>query len=441
MKRVFVSFLILFSLIVTALAWTHGTSGVVTYTRPTSTTISNSPDSYINGVLQGVLWDKTTAVPTSTFTYSDPATAAAWGTASNGDTCARTFPNDSFYVALDTAHQTSIDRIFAELQFIIPITFVRLTESTSGGGTHALLRQMYSSSGAATSMGDYPGPLCPTAIAAGAGGARFSAFYGGSSTGPGNFFDWGARHEIGHTLGLKHPFDTGGSGVVAAAADCWTGITTLAYTSTQPGSCVLQTSLSDISPNEPQTYMLDDVAALQYLYGMAADVSTTIEFDETTGAFKRNGVTQYTPASPIIYMNIVANNANNTLKLLNWNTNPVIDLTPCSRTNVIDSSKLSSVSLFNFTISCSAHINNYIGASGNDDIHGNSSNNTIDGGAGTNTFRTIGASGTFVVSGPDGNGYCQFTSVADGTDLLKNIQIIIFSNTTKNLDGLTCNLS
>jgi serralysin len=71
-------------------------------------------------------------------------------------------------------------------------------------------------------------------------------------------------HEIGHTLGLKHGHETSGFGAVPADRDDLEfsvmtyrsyigGPTTGGYTNEQYGY--------------PQTYMMLDIAALQYMYG------------------------------------------------------------------------------------------------------------------------------------------------------------------------------
>src|SRR4030095_9731793 len=74
-------------------------------------------------------------------------------------------------------------------------------------------------------------------------------------------------HEIGHGLGLKHPFDSpvvGGGGNVVPSGDerATTKYTVMAYDD-YPGSFAAHASANFM----PTTPMLLDIAAMQYLYG------------------------------------------------------------------------------------------------------------------------------------------------------------------------------
>lgn len=75
-------------------------------------------------------------------------------------------------------------------------------------------------------------------------------------------------HEIGHALGLKHPHDSGGTGVVLPAAQDWLGTSVMSYRS-YPNDDVVTGYSNDFYPTTP---MLDDILALQRIYG--ANMST-----------------------------------------------------------------------------------------------------------------------------------------------------------------------
>lgn len=70
-------------------------------------------------------------------------------------------------------------------------------------------------------------------------------------------------HEIGHALGLKHPHDGGGTGVTQDPASDWFGTSLMSYR-TYPGQPVDQGDSANFGPSAP---MLNDIAAIQYLYG------------------------------------------------------------------------------------------------------------------------------------------------------------------------------
>src|SRR5690242_7565305 len=71
----------------------------------------------------------------------------------------------------------------------------------------------------------------------------------------------GILHETGHTLGLKHSFENSGVGPVPAAHD------SLEYTLMSYSSYAGAKTWYGTDGDYPQTLMMDDIAALQYMYG------------------------------------------------------------------------------------------------------------------------------------------------------------------------------
>ncbi len=71
-------------------------------------------------------------------------------------------------------------------------------------------------------------------------------------------------HEIGHALGLKHPHATGGSNVIYGTGNDWLGNSVMSYRSYLGDSVTSGGYSNAIFPAGP---MLNDVAAIQYLYG------------------------------------------------------------------------------------------------------------------------------------------------------------------------------
>src|SRR3954471_22693041 len=68
-------------------------------------------------------------------------------------------------------------------------------------------------------------------------------------------------HEIGHTLALKHSFENAGFGRVPAEHD------SLEYTVMSYSSYVGANDWLSGPQDFPQTFMMDDIAALQFMYG------------------------------------------------------------------------------------------------------------------------------------------------------------------------------
>src|SRR5262249_2277690 len=66
-------------------------------------------------------------------------------------------------------------------------------------------------------------------------------------------------HELGHAFGLKHSFENNSFGVVP--------IDSLEYTVMSYDAYVGASNTWATDGNNPQTYMMDDIAALQYMYG------------------------------------------------------------------------------------------------------------------------------------------------------------------------------
>ena len=135
-------------------------------------------------------------------------------------------------------------------------------------------------------------------------------------------------HETGHTLGLKHPHEkVSGFGVVPLDHD------SLEYTQMSYRSYVGDKTNGEYS-NEtfgyPQTLMMYDIAALQYMYGVewTPSADTRYMWSNTTGQEFINGVGQPIPDANRIFMTIWDGGGNDTLDFSNYTTNLLVDLQP-----------------------------------------------------------------------------------------------------------------
>lgn len=115
-------------------------------------------------------------------------------------------------------------------------------------------------------------------------GSKYESF------GPGSYNFSSLLHELGHALGLKHPFE---DGILIPSDQDSAQYTVMSYTD-HPYSLFLDVMYSnyhyrsDYTLITPQTPMLYDIAAIQYLYGANTHYKTgddTYSFDAVTPFF------------------------------------------------------------------------------------------------------------------------------------------------------------
>jgi Ca2+-binding RTX toxin-like protein len=177
-------------------------------------------------------------------------------------------------------------------------------------------------------------------------------------------------HEIGHTLGLKHAY----SGTPLPAEHMSLNYSVMI----RPGDGTMM----------PTTFMINDILALQYMYG--ADYSDTTNHTYTwnplTGEYYINGIGQGQPYMNYIFHSIWDGGGIDTYDMSNYQTSVKIDLGPGSYS--IHYGQLSNKGIgtvFNaylFNNDTRSLIENAVGGSGADEIIGNSTDNVLDGRAG-----------------------------------------------------------
>jgi VCBS repeat-containing protein len=293
----------------------------------------------------------------------------------------------------------------------------------------------------------------------------------------GNFqFAAGIMHETGHNLGLKHGHVTqSGHGVnfPMLPADHNSYEYSVMTYSQFPGD----TGAGDNAPNHPTTFMQNDIAALQYMYGAnygatANNTDTVYTWSKTTGAESINGVSQGAPIANYVLTTVWDGGGTDTYDLSNYTTNLSVDLNPgqwvildttspassaFQRANLGDNGAAGATTYFARGNIANAQIapgsavgesrsliENANGGSGNDTLKGNSvanvlrgngGNDTMDGGDGTDTayytgtrlqhLSTLVVAGTLTIAD-------QRVGSPNGTDTVSNFESYRFDDGTFN---------
>lgn len=159
----------------------------------------------------------------------------------------------SGFAALTSTQQNAVVKALAAWSEIANIQFTQVTDSSTVAGDLRFAKSSLPSTAWAYTPGALPE----------AGDVWFSHSSNYDTDTKGTYGYLTFLHEIGHALGLKHPHDTDGSGVVADSNIDSTAYTIMSYKSYvgQPINAGLGQSFF------PTTPMLNDIAAIQYLYG------------------------------------------------------------------------------------------------------------------------------------------------------------------------------
>ena len=359
-------------------------------------TTGNFTNADVNGLLAGSAWN------TNTIAYSFPTASSYYGTSA---TYSDPAPFNGFQV-LSAAQMAVVQKAFQLVSSYTGLVFQQITETAT---THATIR-LADSAQPSTSYAYYPGT----------GNVSGDVFYGNIRNQTPSVASYAfdtILHEIGHALGLKHGQDTSTYGALPANHNS-TEYSIMDYYSYVGAPSTYYTNAAG---SGAQTYMGDDIAALQYIYGAnygSNAGNTTYSWDPNTGEERINGLGQEASTTNTIYETVWDGGGVDTYDLGNYSSDLNVDLRPgawstfsTAELAYLDGSNLSvraKGNIFNSDLyngNTASLIDNVKGGSGNDRLTGNDINNVIDGGAGNDTLTGGMGADTFVFR----NGYGQDT--------------------------------
>jgi serralysin len=378
----------------------------------TAVTITKTGNNDIDGLLYGTKW-------TGTVTYSFPNSATAYGTGyGQGE------PTATGFGQVSAQQQQAVNY---SMGLIEAYTNLNIDYSTSDS---ADIRLALSSKANPTSYAYTPG--------ANAGGdVWFGTKYDYSKATPGDYYFQTTLHEIGHALGLKHSQETGGVANVAVPAN-HDGLeyTVMSYRSYINGPT---TGYTNEAYGYPTTYMMNDILALQTLYG--ADYTThsedtTYTWNATTGQMSINGVADLLPGANRVFLTIWDGGGNDTYDMSNYTNAVSIDLNPgnysitsSAQLAYLGNSQYAHGNVYNaylYNNNTASLIENAIGGTGNDTLVGNQANNLLDGRGGNDTITTGTGTDTIVFS--PGYGSDTITDFVAGSSSNDKIDLRAFGN-------------
>lgn len=363
----------------------------------TAVNVSATNNAEIDGLLSGYKWS-------GTITYSFPDSPSDYANPYSGGSSE---PTTSGFASAPSQMQTAINYAIG---LILGYTNANIQYAGTNGGDIMVAQ---SPSANPTSYAYYPGNYAP------GGDIWFGTQYNYSLAALGNYYFTTALHELGHAFGLKHSQEAGGPANVAVpSAHDDSEYTVMSYRSYVGASTT--SGYTNEAYGYPQTYMANDILALQTMYG--ADYTTqggatVYTWSPTTGQEFINGAGQ--PAdnggaggsANRIYETIWDGGGVDTYDLSNYTTNLSIDLNP-GASSVFSSVQLANLgnghyasgNVYNsylYNNDGRSLIDNATGGSGNDTIIGNAIANALNGGSGNDTL--TGGGGNDTIDGGAGS--------------------------------------
>ena len=401
---------------------------------------------YIDSLLHDFKWGGPAGTG-ATVTYSFPWTTAINATYSGVDGGAYSQLNEptaAQHYGLNAVQQAAAAAALGVWSSVANITAVPIQESSTAVGD---IRFGWTSSAETASDGSNawgwaypPNPVRPSGgdiwIHAGASGVTDTDWSAGSY----NYMS--LIHELGHALGLKHPFE-GDTVLDPVLANRKYSI--MAY-DPAPYSQFVDVTVTSTGPSYlvhqvvPDTPMLYDIAAIQYMYGANMTYHTG------------NDTYTFDPSTPFL-RTIWDAGGNDTISIANFSAGSKIDLEQGSYSSIhIPSDSTAGVNwtkpppavvydgTANLAIAFGAVIENAIGGSGDDTLIGNSAanrlqgnggSNIIEGGDGIDTAVFSGNLSTYSIVATGNGGYTVTTRASAGqSDTLTGIERLALADGT-----------
>ncbi|HET8726854.1 MAG TPA: M10 family metallopeptidase C-terminal domain-containing protein, partial [Alphaproteobacteria bacterium] len=263
---------------------------------PATSSVSLSGNLDIDGLLSGVRW----LSPDLTFSF--PTALTQYGYAETG------------FEAMNAAQMAAIRAILQAYASVADLSFTEVAESSTTHGTIRFAEE----DNAGTAYAYYPS-------AAEQGGDVWANHTDYNTPLPGTYAFATFLHEIGHTLGLDH----GQDGIAALPTDHdsleYSVMTYRSFVGADLNGYTVQQG------SFPTTPMLDDVAALQYMYGANYDTragDTVYSWSPTTGELSVDGAGQGAATANKVFMTIWDGGGEDTYDFSAYATGLTVDLNP-----------------------------------------------------------------------------------------------------------------
>ncbi|WP_271520696.1 M10 family metallopeptidase C-terminal domain-containing protein, partial [Bradyrhizobium sp. CCBAU 53380] len=362
----------------------------------TAVTVTKTNNADIDGLLSGYKWSGaiTYSFPDSPGDYANPYTGGS------------SEPTTSGFASVPSQIQGAINYAIG---LILSYTNADIQYAGTNGADIMIAQ---SPAANPTAYAYYPGNY------ASGGDIWFGTQYNFSLAKLGNYYFTTALHELGHAVGLKHSQETGGPANVAVpSAHDDSEYTVMSYRSYVGASTT--TGYTNEAYGYPQTYMANDILALQTMYGAdytTQGSNTVYTWDPNTGQQFIDGVGQLAPGGGTggsanrIYETVWDGGGVDTYDLSNYTTNLSINLNPgaSSLFSLVQRAYLgdghyASGNVYNaylYNGDARSYIDNAIAGSGNDTIVGNAIANALNGGGGNDTI--TGGAGNDTINGGSG---------------------------------------
>lgn len=365
---------------------------------------------------------------TTTLSYSFPWTTsdtAQWGT--NYGTGGELDANA--YFGLNSTQMIAVDTALSEWSNVIDVDFQKIyeTDTTVGDMRFAFTSAIESD---VWGWGYYPSDYWPSG-----GDVWINADNASDPDWSKTSYNFNALlHEIGHALGLEHPFDESDGDIFPAAYDT-RNYTIMSYT--DPENVFSRDSSSGQWLWTIQTPMVYDIQAAQYLYGPNWDYNA----GDTVYTFNSNESVRKT---------IWDGGGEDTFDFSSFALDLSVNLTPGAYS---DAPTAGWDATENIGIAFGAVIENVAGGSGNDYLYGNfadngiyggpgddvltggQGNDTIDGGSGLDTANYSGNQSSYTLTlSPLSTSIEDRRQDGDGADTLIHIGVLDFNSSSFDLN-------